>query len=136
MTTQQIRLLISDFLPWQTKTCVQACFEDLRRCSKTFDYYQFLLRFGDKIVGVELLYHVCSEVLDGTPHSEKFRQKSPTILSVIASRCEASGRDFCFLICVPIFPQVIGRFHCLPSCTDLSDQVNSAISPLDARLSF
>ena len=34
--------------------------------SSTFDCYEFLLSFLDDIIEVELLYHVGSEILDGT----------------------------------------------------------------------
>ena len=43
--------------------------EDMRVCmflSSTFDFYQFLLSFRDKIVDVDLLHHVCPEIIPGT----------------------------------------------------------------------
>ena len=80
----------------------------------TFDFNKFLPSFRDKVVGVELRYHVGSEILEGTQLGEgsrtrvSYRNSSKMIalsVGVIACRCEASGRDFCFLICLYKIPR-------------------------------
>ena len=95
-----------------------------KACSKTFDFYQFLLSFCSTIVRAFASFWprkfrwaaargcwTSSRTIHGV--ISNFLRNAPNMITlnfgIIVCRCETSGRDFCFLICLFMFPRYYFR---------------------------